>query len=267
VDLNLYPNAMRAPREIQEQEASVIPLARFGPRTQRMIQAQFGRLDKRMTLGDLAKTHGTHPFAGGGVDSDFFKSRASSEVSGVNGLNPEFADDLKRATTAAEAAAGQRAQFTSLTRTYEKQAQLYYNYMHHIGGQGLAAPPGTSLHEKGMVADFASGATRDWIRAHAGQYGMELVPGDPEPVQLAHDRQMAAAMKKYAMPARPVTQTPEQAALQSPSGPHPMNHAGDISNFRGAHKPYNIRIDNQAGANYAVQGGMLGNTSGGVGMM
>jgi LAS superfamily LD-carboxypeptidase LdcB len=208
---------MRAPREIQQQEAAMIPLVRFGPGTQRMIQALFGRLDKRMTRGELAKTHGTHPFAGGAADNEFLRSRASSEVSGVNGLNPEFADDLKRATSAAEAATGQRAAFTSLTRSFEKQDELYYNFRRHIGGQGIVAPSGTSLHEKGMAADLASGPVRDWVRAHAGQYGMELVPGDPEHVQLAHDRQIAAVMQRDAMPHRPITQTPEQVAQQSPS--------------------------------------------------
>ena len=110
------------------------------------------------------------------VDSDFFKSRAGSEVSQTEGLNPEFADDLERATKAGEAATGQKASFTSLVRSKEKQAELYYNYIHGIGGQGLAAKPGTSLHERGMAADLAEGSTRDWVRAHAGDYGMELVP-------------------------------------------------------------------------------------------
>ena len=40
----------------------------------------------------------------------------------------------------------------------------------------------------------------------------------------------------------------------------------DMGTFQGAHKSYSIKIDNQAGANYAIQGGMLGAGAGNVGV-
>jgi hypothetical protein len=48
-----YPNAMAAPREVQAQVASAIPAARFGPRTQQMLQQQYGTFDLHKTVGEL----------------------------------------------------------------------------------------------------------------------------------------------------------------------------------------------------------------------
>ena len=56
VDVNQYPTAMSAPREVQAQVASVIPLSRFGPRTQILLRTRFGLLDTNQTVGALAGT-------------------------------------------------------------------------------------------------------------------------------------------------------------------------------------------------------------------
>jgi len=53
-----YPNAMSAPRDIQEQVARLIPLSRFGGRTKRMMLQRFGPLDFRFPVGKLADGHG-----------------------------------------------------------------------------------------------------------------------------------------------------------------------------------------------------------------
>jgi hypothetical protein len=62
IDLAKYPNAMSAPRDIQATVASVIPLARFGPRTRRMLEAQFGfgEGQKGNTIGSFAARFGGH---------------------------------------------------------------------------------------------------------------------------------------------------------------------------------------------------------------
>ena len=219
-------------------------------------------------------TRGSAAFtAGAKVDFDFFKSRAGSEVSQTEGLNPEFADDLERATKAGEAATGQKASFTSLVRSKEKQAELYYNYIHGIGGQGLAAKPGTSLHERGMAADLAEGSTRDWVRAHAGDYGMELVPGDPEHVQLAKSRQAIAGAEaakaasnkeviaKADAPRRPEHPSSRNEGQVSQYGKSPTPHLGDVSQFQG--DPYiKVHVSNPAGANVVTQIASLGVASG-----
>jgi hypothetical protein len=62
VDLSRYPNAMSAPRDIQEKVASTIPLSRFGPRTRRMLEQQFGFSESiaRETTGQLAARFSGH---------------------------------------------------------------------------------------------------------------------------------------------------------------------------------------------------------------
>lgn len=62
IDLSKYPNAMSAPRDVQAQVASVIPLKRFGPRTRRMLESQFGFGPEQegQTIGTFA-----HRFGGG----------------------------------------------------------------------------------------------------------------------------------------------------------------------------------------------------------
>ena len=54
VDPSQYPNPMSAPKEVQAQVASVIPLSAFGPRTQKLLRDQFGDLDTSKTIGALA---------------------------------------------------------------------------------------------------------------------------------------------------------------------------------------------------------------------
>ena len=58
IDTTKYPNAMSAPRDIQEQVARTIPLSRFGGRTVKMLTQQYGALDKSLTLGTLDAKYG-----------------------------------------------------------------------------------------------------------------------------------------------------------------------------------------------------------------
>lgn len=124
------------------------------------------------------------PSAGAGVP--FFASRA---INGANasGLNPEFAQRLASAVSAAEAATGTRASFTSLYRDSREQADLYARY---LAGGGLAAPPGRSRHERGTAADIPRGPILDWLHKNAGQFGLEFLKGpafarDPVHIQMA----------------------------------------------------------------------------------
>ncbi len=56
-----FPTAMSAPRDVQAQVASVIPLARFGPRTQTMLRQKFGHLDTSRTIGALGAARPSAP--------------------------------------------------------------------------------------------------------------------------------------------------------------------------------------------------------------
>jgi peptidoglycan hydrolase-like protein with peptidoglycan-binding domain len=105
------------------------------------------------------------------------------------GLNSLFAARMAAALQAAYNATGEWAQATSGVRTYTQQADLYNRYM--AGTGGIAAKPGLSLHEQGMAMDLKAGKARDWIQAHAQEYGLEpAIPkrgwkADPPHIQLA----------------------------------------------------------------------------------
>jgi hypothetical protein len=68
IDTTKYPNAMSAPPEVQAQVASLIPLSRFGARTQRMLGQKFGTLDKTATIGSLASPYAAATGGEGAVD-------------------------------------------------------------------------------------------------------------------------------------------------------------------------------------------------------
>lgn len=129
----------------------------------------------------------------------------------VQGISAALGQRLARAIRAAEEATGAFATITSLYRSAEEQAQLYADYMQEIityngvqyepqvgpGVQGLAAPPGSSLHQSGNAVDVAAGPVLDWLHANAGAYGLEFLTGDnftndPGHMQLAG----AAAMNQ-----------------------------------------------------------------------
>ena len=97
IDTKQFPNAMSAPPDVQARVASLIPLSRFGPRTQKMLGQQFGSLDKTATIGTLASNVAT-PTAPGPMDP--------SAVARGSTVNPAVPSD---GTTPAPAPAGATA--------------------------------------------------------------------------------------------------------------------------------------------------------------
>jgi hypothetical protein len=292
VDLAKYPNAMSAPRNVQEQVALTIPLSRFGSRTRRMIQEKFGHLDLRQPLGVIARTHGTHPIpivkdgggapsgtpgAGGGiVGHELTSSGAEPEAfimhhTAGRGTPQGVVDFWKKQGR------GYGAQYIMDRQGVVHDTLKEFGYS---GTNEILNDPVHGLHNSNVVgmeiiakndADVLPGQTSaaaEFIKKYYPNtpiYGHGQVnPGHKEATEGQSARLAVEAdrkrMRGYAgmhqntasLPHRPVTRTP--------------NHIGDVANFQGAHKPYSIRIDNQAGANYVVQGGMLGNTPGGFGM-
>ena len=69
---------------------------------------------------------------------------------GFAGLAEPFASRLAALIAASNGTIG----IGSGRRSTAQQAQLYYNYIHGIGGQARAAPPGRSKHERGLAADL-----------------------------------------------------------------------------------------------------------------
>ncbi len=73
IDLKQYPTPMSAPREVQEQVANTIPLARFGPRTRTALEKKygFGEDQKGLTIAELSSRvgGGGKPMAYAGNDT------------------------------------------------------------------------------------------------------------------------------------------------------------------------------------------------------
>jgi hypothetical protein len=75
----------------------------------------------------------------------------------------------------AAAAEGINLTLTSSYRSYQKQAYLYQLYKQGKGN--LAAPPGTSKHEKGLAIDVANGIP--WMQRNAKKFGWKAtVPSE-----------------------------------------------------------------------------------------
>lgn len=93
-----------------------------------------------------------------------------------------FSADLQRMIAAADAA-GMDIGITSGTRTRERQQQLWDAALAKYGSAAAArkwvAPPGTSMHERGLAADLSFGpGARDWAHANAGRFGLNFPLGN-----------------------------------------------------------------------------------------
>ncbi len=115
----------------------------------------------------------------------------------LSGLQSLFAARLSAAIAAAEAATGAKASFLSGRRTAAQGVEIW-NRATDFGRHApsfAAAPPGKSLHEQGMAVDMADGPVRNWVQAHAKEYGLEAATAydrahgkwshDPPHIQLA----------------------------------------------------------------------------------
>ena len=114
------------------------------------------------------------------------------------GLNPDFSSALSNMLAAAEQELGKNSlSITSAYRSPEKQAELYKAALKKYGSEKAArkwvAPPGKSMHNKGMAVDFGAaggGLLRDanspqaqWLKKNASRFGL-AVPMSWEPWQV-----------------------------------------------------------------------------------
>ena len=120
------------------------------------------------------------------------------------GLNTNFSTALSQMLQAAEAELGQNAlSITSAYRSPEKQAELYQAALKKYGSPAAArkwvAPPGRSMHNKGLAVDFGAaggGLLRDpnsreaqWLKANASRFGLDVpMSWEPWQVELAGAR-------------------------------------------------------------------------------
>lgn len=80
---------------------------------------------------------------------NFFTLQPSVDM---NGVKPPVVKRLKAMGAEYKQKTGKKLVITSAFRSYEKQAQLYARWK--AGKGNLAAPPGRSLHEKGLAIDI-----------------------------------------------------------------------------------------------------------------
>ena len=94
------------------------------------------------------------------------KSVGLKSIGGGHQLASSAAEAFLKMKSAA-AAEGINLTLSSSYRSYEKQAYLYQLYKQGRGN--LAAPPGTSKHEKGLAIDVANGIP--WVQKNAKKFG------------------------------------------------------------------------------------------------
>lgn len=150
------------------------------------------------------------------------------------GFDPLFQQRLYAALDAAEKATGGRRNIVEGYRSPETQAQYYADYKGipiTWGGRTyqpnpaklgrLAAPPGKSRHQLGQAADLGAGPVRDWVRAHANQFGLETLRGgvDQPHIQLARGAGITGPVSSSVAgttPDQPVADTTTTAAAATP---------------------------------------------------
>ena len=84
----------------------------------------------------------------------YLQSHLANQGINVKNLDPTFAEHLSTNMQAAEQA-GFHPRIDSGYRSSATQSKLYDDYINGRNGQGLAAPPGHSLHEYGRAADVS----------------------------------------------------------------------------------------------------------------
>ena len=154
------------------------------------------------------------------------------------GLNPDFSTALSQMLLAAEADLGPNAlSITSAYRSPEKQAELYEAALKKYGSPAAArkwvAPPGGSMHNKGLAVDFGAaggGLLRDpnsreaqWLKANATKFGLDVpMSWEPWQVELAGAREgkkiAAETMSLLGKGPQTSTKGPQMMQEQKPQG-------------------------------------------------
>ena len=92
VDVNQYPTAMRAPRDIQAKVASAIPVNQWGPKTVAALKAKYPGIDTSQTLGAFqSQALGAPTLAAGGAPAPTAPGQPGQPSTGLAGSLPGFA--------------------------------------------------------------------------------------------------------------------------------------------------------------------------------
>jgi len=172
---------------------------------------------------------GTGP-KGNEVGSDLhpFTSKTSTASGLVRVGNKEGGDPAYLSTNAANAfgqmkaaaaADGVDLKLSSAWRDSNLQAQLYQNF---LAGRGpVAAPPGHSMHERGLAIDVAGGRAKDWMYKNSARFGWnyQQIPGEDWHFNYSGGGGISPSMSKAT--ATKSIQTP--APMPKPNVPRQIN--------------------------------------------
>ncbi len=206
IDLTKFPNAMSAPRDIQEQVARTIPLSRFGGRTQKLLGQQYGTLDKSLTLGALdakygggapgasaavASTGNTTPAATPPADQSIWSKLTSAPTDAEGKPVAGAKSPLQELTQASIAKLGAEGQTEQQERPAEsalggqgpgaRNVSVGLGNIAQIYGQTLNsfAQPLTWGHGAQGVAGMAAGGLRPGLAAPVPGMSLSSVPAGP----------------------------------------------------------------------------------------
>jgi hypothetical protein len=121
---------------------------------------------------------GSGPLAGTPTVDTSKLTRVGVKEGGVPAYLAPSAANAFSQMKAAAAADGVDLRLSSAWRDSKLQAQLYQDY---LAGKGpVAAPPGTSMHEKGLAIDVAGGKAKDWMYKNSARFGwrFQQIPGE-----------------------------------------------------------------------------------------
>ena len=164
---------------------------------------------------------------------------AAARPDSFTGLNPEYAQAIAQLLMAAESELGPGAlKITSAYRSPEVQERLWNDAVAKYGSPEAArkwvAPPGRSMHNKGLAVDFANAAgslLRDpnspeakWLAANASRFGLAVpMSWEPWQVELAGARGNAPSAVGMPMPDMPLSMgqpvAPMAPMQQQPADP------------------------------------------------
>lgn len=183
------PTSYAAPQTIPRGNGFAVPQGQENPRrafVNQMVQAigETGQQRELATMGAIiglrrALAHQTQTMANTSQMQNVLAGAAPQGGVSAGGLAPPFQNQLSQ-LMAAVAQAGGRLSVSSGFRSEAQQAGLWQQALQKYGSAAAArrwvAPPGTSMHNKGLAADLSG--SLDLAHQLAGRFGLTFPLGN-----------------------------------------------------------------------------------------
>lgn len=188
VDVNQYPNAMSASRDVQAKVASAIPVNQWGPNTVTALKAQYPNIDTSQTLGQVQSTAlggapatpAAAPPTPGVLPGFPTKAASDNFTQGATALDKAMKGGSSgQAQEGGQAAAFNFPQARNVSPLLGQSAQIYGNTLTAMGtpAQWSAATPGQSPYANaGGPAPLGTGLNslaqlQQMMAMYGGDYG------------------------------------------------------------------------------------------------